>query len=283
MALDDEHTRDRRTYERQRAQLTTLNSLGLDEIEAVDYVLMLSRDEEERRRAAIPAAEGVFQDDFDDIPATEPTSAGIDRHPTPVPFSRNIPSPSLRLEVRSSPASLRTSVSPPLRSRVEVAARMRPESMEAGFGSHPASFPPTFPSHRSVEPTPESTPPSLADADHFPAMASSHSSRESTRSISTSPDNKSSVSWSSVLRVSSGSNSPSPARSFVAPGVPASFGRRSSFAVSSGPSLLAASLQSYQTSHASTLADSTDSEDADLALAIRLSLADSLEDGRSDE
>jgi len=50
--------------------------LGLDEVEAVEYVLMLSQDEVLERASpkcwswGVPMEEGIFKDDFDDIPNT---------------------------------------------------------------------------------------------------------------------------------------------------------------------------------------------------------------------
>ena len=51
--------------------------LGLDEVEAVEYISMLSRDEVLERTSpsvspgvGVPVEEGIFEDDFDDIPNT---------------------------------------------------------------------------------------------------------------------------------------------------------------------------------------------------------------------
>ena len=48
--LEYEQAHTRQTFGRERYQQLTLDHLGLSEVEAVEYVLMLSRDEEEARR-----------------------------------------------------------------------------------------------------------------------------------------------------------------------------------------------------------------------------------------
>ena len=47
--IEDEGNRKRAAYGREKDQLSSLETLGLNEQEALEYVLMLSRDEEERR------------------------------------------------------------------------------------------------------------------------------------------------------------------------------------------------------------------------------------------
>ena len=49
-ALYEESRHFRKVFGREREQLSTLEKLGLDEREAVDYVLMLSREDENKRR-----------------------------------------------------------------------------------------------------------------------------------------------------------------------------------------------------------------------------------------
>ncbi|KDR73941.1 hypothetical protein GALMADRAFT_227662 [Galerina marginata CBS 339.88] len=68
----------RAVYGREREHRTGLDNLGLSEVEAVEYVLMLSRDEENARASARAQAEaeaereeGVFEGDFDDEPGDE--------------------------------------------------------------------------------------------------------------------------------------------------------------------------------------------------------------------
>ena len=74
--LEYEQAQTRQVFGREREQRVTLDHLGLSEVEAVEYVLMLSRDEEENRRQqqlAGEADEGVFADAFDEDLQT-PTS-----------------------------------------------------------------------------------------------------------------------------------------------------------------------------------------------------------------
>ena len=47
--LNEEQMYTRRAFSREREQQSTLANLGLNEVEAVEYVLMLSRNEEEER------------------------------------------------------------------------------------------------------------------------------------------------------------------------------------------------------------------------------------------
>ena len=61
-------------YRWEREQRTRLETLGLDEVEAVEYVSMLNRDEVLERASpsvgpvvGVPVEEGIFEDDFDDI------------------------------------------------------------------------------------------------------------------------------------------------------------------------------------------------------------------------
>ncbi|THU88585.1 hypothetical protein K435DRAFT_307343 [Dendrothele bispora CBS 962.96] len=69
--LKQDNERRRRVHGREREQLMNLEQLGLDEVEAVEYVLMLSRDEalqrERGQMASSTIEEGVFEGDFDDI------------------------------------------------------------------------------------------------------------------------------------------------------------------------------------------------------------------------
>ena len=81
--LEYEQAHTRQTFGRERDQQLTLDHLGLSEVEAVEYVLMLSRDEEEARRqqrAALlaDADEGVFAGAFDEdlqTPVSTPSSS----------------------------------------------------------------------------------------------------------------------------------------------------------------------------------------------------------------
>ncbi|KLO18706.1 hypothetical protein SCHPADRAFT_819510 [Schizopora paradoxa] len=253
--LDFEHERTQRSHSRERAQLSSLQSLGLDEVEAVEYVLMLSRDEEEERRRAqqrhIPA-DSIFADDFDE--EMLPTEGGLEfddgfrRRPTPIP----------------SPAITSLQISPPV----------RPEPMEAGFSTSPLMI--SDSSRREGGLDPGVIPPSLGDSSHFPSMSStpsgsSVSSASRTRSISESPEVKPS-SWSALLK----DKAPMKATTVAAAGLASTRPLTTSKSVSipkpgvSGPSLLSASLRKH------SIGSVTSDEDEDLRLALELSLAESL-------
>ncbi|KIJ13712.1 hypothetical protein PAXINDRAFT_181240 [Paxillus involutus ATCC 200175] len=68
--LEYERAHVQRIYGREREHRSTLDSLGLSELEAVEYVLMLSRQEEEERQLRMAREEGVFEGDFDDLRVT---------------------------------------------------------------------------------------------------------------------------------------------------------------------------------------------------------------------
>ena len=107
----------------QRARLA---ALGLSEVEAVEYVLMVSRDEEEQRRHAIGSSstdEGMFSVDSDDL-----VHQG-DRHRRAISSSR-----------RSSAGQ--HSAGSDSNCKVQVSPRSRPEPMEAGTVSPPLAMAP---------------------------------------------------------------------------------------------------------------------------------------------
>ena len=279
LALDDEHEHDVRTYERQRAQLSTLNNLGLDEVEAVEYVLMLSRDEEERRMAQSEVAlssEGVFED-FDDIPSAPRYTAPIATAARPYPT----PAPSPPRSGWSSMADLRSPVMAPTSSKVQVTPPFRPEPMEAGFSTSPLMISPasSLQGGRSYYRRPQNyTPPSITDTDHFPGMASSVSSSRSA-SVSVSPEIRPSVSWSEMLKKTSppSSASRSPQAGFaVRSSAPST---RRQLSAPSGHSLLSDRLRGEGSSTTSSVSPSVSQsldEDEELKYAIELSLAEAL-------
>ena len=73
--LEDEHSYAQRSYGRVKAQQSTLDQLGLSEAEAIEYLLMLSREEDERRR-------------IENLAATEFTSGAGLQSQIPVPSAR---------------------------------------------------------------------------------------------------------------------------------------------------------------------------------------------------
>ena len=138
--LEDEQTHTRRAFGREREQHSVLESLGLNEVEAVDYVLLLSREEEEARRAQLSAMEeeNLFAGHFDEdiqTPVITPsnfcegssnghsqaTSPANDTGSRPISLQDESHFPSMhsspvRRSVSSSPASMRSAWSTPLRS-----------------------------------------------------------------------------------------------------------------------------------------------------------------------
>ncbi|TFY83465.1 hypothetical protein EWM64_g551 [Hericium alpestre] len=119
LASEAEYTR--RTFGREREQLSELESLGLSEREAVEYVLMLSREEAEARRRdglqetepAQQEEEGIFDVDLDDGPSYAPRYAQppVSR-PSRTPSSTASLSPPLQ-PTASSPAASSLSRSHP--------------------------------------------------------------------------------------------------------------------------------------------------------------------------
>ena len=205
--LDDEQSYIRRSYGREREQMSSLQTLGLSEVEAVEYVLMLSRDEEEARRRVTPPREdeGVFIGDFDDIQ----TPAAVE-----VPLSRaNLTSMSTSRSPRDrngSPKSQPLAAPPNSNVKVQVSPRFQPEPMEAGMSISPISHEGSLTgslssSMRNDIPVPNSN--------HFPSMSPTPTSRSGAgtpirRSVSGSPESVRSA-WSTPLRFSK-SGGPSP-------------------------------------------------------------------------
>ncbi|KAI0753659.1 WD40-repeat-containing domain protein [Fomes fomentarius] len=226
--LEEERRHFRRTFGREKEQLSTLAHLGLSEVEAVEYVLMLSRDEEEARRMDRPRAaessrygeEGVFLVDFDDVPTPMATPSNVFRsEPSSV-----APSRTSSTSVHSSPSSdsytsgFQGGHSFPRRTpsssnhKIQVSPRARPEPMEAGFRMSP------LPS-RSVSSS-SGVPPQTSDLDHFPVVPVSRTPSSTSASGSSSsvrgsaPGSPQSIrsAWNTPLRTLHPSGVPSPSR-----------------------------------------------------------------------
>ncbi|KZT25076.1 hypothetical protein NEOLEDRAFT_1066254 [Neolentinus lepideus HHB14362 ss-1] len=260
---------------RERAQRTTLEGMGLSEAEAVEYILMLSRDEEERRllssasqsplQLPVVEDEGVFQGDFDDL-APGPSSSRVEVPVAPVrraPYSPSPPSSYVNVNGRSLP---RTSPSPS-NHKIQVSPRFRPEPMEAGPSITPLN----------IEGGSVSLPvriPAISDAGHFPSISPSPSSTgTSVPSVSGSisrttslgsPDSRRNA-WATPLSrsVSSSDAVPSPGSS-----------PRVARVQSSGQSLLSADLARHGNIRRNSPVEYDEDEDEELRLAIELSLAE---------
>ena len=261
--LEYEQAHTRRVFGREREQQRTLHNLGLSEVEAVEYVLMLSRDEEEvRRQRELEHLrdDGVFAGSFDEDFQTPISSSSnfLDR-PAANEFTYN---------GRTYPRPL----NPISNNRLHVSPRLRPEPMEAGSSGSPTSFSlsSSLSSSRSGSSS-QLARPDHHDPSHFPSM----SSTPTRRSISGSPESSRSA-WSTPLRMarSEGPSSPRGGGSLLS----------SPAARASGISLLSAQLERAQITggHAVGPATSLQSdEDADLRFAIELSIAEARSRGEN--
>ncbi|KAH7882706.1 WD40-repeat-containing domain protein [Phlebopus sp. FC_14] len=193
--LEYETARTQRVLGREREQRSTLESLGLSEQEAVEYILMLSREEEERRRLTTDVDEGVFEGDFDDIPTPPHTPS------SPLLSSRHSSSSSL---YHSNGRPYPRVALPTSNEKVQISPPFIPEPMEAGTSISPLQSTTFQSSTLSGAVALRNNAP--ASHDDFPAMSSSFSSTSSTRggrtlsqSTSSSPDQPHSA-WSTPMR-----------------------------------------------------------------------------------
>ncbi|KAG8215422.1 hypothetical protein J3R82DRAFT_9030 [Butyriboletus roseoflavus] len=201
MELDYERAHTQRNYGCEREQRSTLDTLGLSELEAVEYVLMLSREEEGVRRQRTVVDEGVFEGDFDDLPGTRTSSQSIPS----MPLSPCHSSSSHHSNGRQYP---RVSL-PMSNEKVQVSPPFVPEPMEAGTSISPLKSLAIGPSAQSSPVATRST--SSSSLDHFPSLSSSLSSTSSSRrETSASPEQPRSA-WITPLN----SVSPSPGPSFT--------------------------------------------------------------------
>ena len=254
MELEYEKAHTQRNYGCEREQRSTLDTLGLSELEAVEYVLMLSREEEEARQQQTVIEEGVFEADFDDPP--EIPSPSRSRSNPSTPFSSHHPNGRQYPRVYPPVSNEKVQVSPPF----------VPEPMEAGTSISPlrslAVGPSTSPSPMTTRST------SSSSLDHFPAIGSSVSSTSSLkRGTSTSPEQLRSA-WSTPLKSLPPSPGPSSPRSRVP--TPTH---------TSNTSLLTAGMAQHREASQVTVPD-TDMDD-DLRLAIELSLAEARSRGEA--
>ncbi|KAI0742453.1 hypothetical protein C8Q80DRAFT_1108453 [Daedaleopsis nitida] len=294
--LEEEKGRTRQTFGREKEQLSTLAHLGLSEVEAVEYVLMLSRDEEEARRSTTTerprfGEEGVFLADFDDVPTPMATPGNMfDAEPTTFARSRTSLS-----SAHSSPSSgsytsasgvqggrsFPSTVPSSSNHKVQVSPRAEPEPMEAGFSTSP------LPSRSMSASSSSSTgiPPMVDDTDHFPAVAvsrtassastSTSAAGSSTRgSVSGSPQSfRSASAWSTPLRSLHSSQAPSPSRVGVGHAAAAS---PSQSPARSLPGVFQSARRQAEASRSASY-----DEDEDLRFAIELSLAEARSRGEA--
>ena len=274
--LEEEKKRSHRTFGREKEQLSTLAHLGLSEVEAVEYVLMLSRDEEEARRQPRDVAESsgmasrddevVFIADFDDVPTPMATRSSMFGSEAPSPLSSRRSSFSTHSSPNSDGAIQTGRVFPRVapsssNHKVQVSPRRHPEPMEAGLVMSP------LPARRAS--LTAGGPPPASDLEHFPAVVSRTSSSASASGSSASlagsaPGSPQSIrsAWSTPLRSLRSSEAPSPSR---VPGAGSASPARSPPA--RAPSGVLASAGRLGASYA-------EEDDGDLRFALELSLAE---------
>ncbi|KAF9231506.1 hypothetical protein BU15DRAFT_90890 [Melanogaster broomeanus] len=197
--LEHERAHTRRVYGPEREQRSTLQSLGLSELEALEYVLMLSREEDEERRLRMMVDEGVFEGDFDDLSDTLASSQSHHSPSSSTHHSHGHQYPRIPLLISNE--------------KVQVSPPFVLEPMEAGRSISPPRSP-TVGSGTPSGPIAMHTT-SSSSLDHFPAIGSSFSSTSSSRggisaqhSVSGSPDRPRSA-WSTPLKSIPPSPSPS--------------------------------------------------------------------------
>lgn len=156
--LEDEKQDTQRAFGREREQMNQLQMLGLSEVEAVEYLLMVSRDEEERRMGSPSNAveeNGVFEEDFEGVQNPSPLSSSFSgssrRSSGSSAYHGSTPgwhSP------RMSPSNSNA--------KIMVSARVRTEPLEAGTSASAS------PPNRLVEE--RNSLPLLDDVSSFPAV-----------------------------------------------------------------------------------------------------------------
>jgi hypothetical protein len=144
----------KRSFDPEREQLTQLHNLGLTELEAVEYTLMLSRDEE-LQKLQMSNNEHVHEEGIFDADESSNSQSGSDQSTLSSSSVHQYSPPPLRSSTSGSSTSsygcLVPLVSPSSSNiKVQVSPRFYPEPMEAGglFGSpsEPQSIPQGNPS-----------------------------------------------------------------------------------------------------------------------------------------
>jgi hypothetical protein len=145
LELEEEQLHTLRAYGREREQKEQLENLGLSEVEAVEYVLMVSRDEAEmeRRRAEGSQVQdrGIDEGHLDE-PTASTTPLSQVAYPSSVQYMK-------KKAVSSTPLFVSNE-------KVQVSQRASPEAMEA--------------SNEMVWGKSSPPPVSTDDVDHFPPM-----------------------------------------------------------------------------------------------------------------
>ncbi|KAG1773384.1 hypothetical protein EV702DRAFT_1130764 [Suillus placidus] len=252
--MEQENAYARHTTGREREQRSTLNMLGLSESEAVEYVLMLSREEAENRPVS-HIDEGVFEGDFEDEAFLPVTSSSSTTCGSALPASNQSSFSSIYdHHSRAYPRAAR----PMTNEKVQVSPVFVPEPMEAGVTISPLRIPTSLPgSSTGTRSLPEVARSTSSSFEHFPSISSSISS-------STSSLEHVRSAWSTPLR------SPSSSHGTSSPHVGTPILRTPSASFSS------ASIETHDTrSEEETRAPlDVDEMDEDLKFVIELSLAE---------
>ncbi|GLB44562.1 putative ubiquitin-interacting motif containing protein [Lyophyllum shimeji] len=254
---------------RAKAQHDHLERLGLSETEALEYVLMLSRDEALQRESAVLADqsgavdEGVFEGDFDFDDPSFTSDATASSSSTSLTLSRTSPTHSGFNTPRTGQPISRAASSTS-NEKIQISPRLEPEPMEAGFET-PASSPPQ---------SPQST-----DEAHFPAIrtASTPPVAGSSRSFARSASGNGSGSASSSRAGGSVRGSPQSVKSASAWSVPLQIPA----ATRSTPSSVSASSSARSSSSYSFALQGEDAMDEELKFALELSLAEARSRGEA--
>ncbi|RDB17701.1 F-box/WD repeat-containing protein pof10 [Hypsizygus marmoreus] len=268
--LKQEAEYNKKAYGREREHWKRLQSMGLDETEAVEYVLMLSRDEALQRQRHVESQgqssstgggyeeEGVFEGDFEEeiIMHSDPFTASASSNSLSTPSASGASTPRSGFTI---PRVSRSTSN----QKVQVSPRLIPEPMEAGF--EPTALAPSTSSSVS------------SDETHFPHISASSSPSPQTaimmsRTHSSGSNSDHSLSGKTQAGLSSGSLSGSPRsiRSTSAWRTPLSISRPVSN--SSGSSAASSSVGARPYSHLGL--DGADALDEELRFAIELSLAE---------
>lgn len=285
LATNEEHTYNEQSYQRQRAHAATLNNLGLSESEAVQYVLMLSREENEAKNTNTMTASDhlapgdVFEDDFEDVAShltVEQNRSGVDSSsrlettativPTNDSDGRNYQLSllgSTNVNVLAIPSSGPSTVMSGSSKSSDILAGSAPGSRNSGGIAIRAS----------------SSVPALESSHHFPAFESTTSSPPKMSTSSSLPAARA-ISWSDLLkrseeddyRLSSSRNSQSQYQCNAGSGSRSFWKQYASTSSTSSTrvSPVSAGMYGQQGSGVQT----EDMEDADLKLALELSLAE---------
>lgn len=254
--LEHEKAHTQRIMGREREQRSTLNKLGLSELEAVEYALMLSREEEEHRRLSRSIDEGVFEGDFEDELIA---SSSLPMHGFPSPSNQSSSSSLCDHHSRAYPRT-----APPVTDeKVQVSPVFVPEPMEAGVTISPLRMSTCLPgSSTTTRSLPVVVHSGSPTHEHFPLISASLSS-SSGNSTPRSPGHTRSA-WNTPLRSAPSSHGAS------SPYIDTTILGRSNVSLSSAGK----DVRDRRSEGKPSVPPDSDEMDDDLKFAIELSLAE---------